>query len=137
VILGIGAVASVFGIGAARTVGRYDYAAPLTMEAVAASWPSPFGLLLPGFLGLVAADGWCFGELAMHFAMTRPNHVSNVVASKGQTPGVVWAFIAFYLLGGILIVANEARYWRNLAQRQARLHPLVTDHAERATTRNG
>jgi hypothetical protein len=111
VIAGIGSVASVFGIGAARTLGRYDYAAPLTMEAVAASWPTPFGLLLPGLLGLIAADGWCFGELALHFAMTRPNYTSQAVAYDGRTPGIVWALIAMYLLGGIALVTCEVHYW--------------------------
>ena len=43
-----GSVASAFGIGAAKSVGRFDHAAPLTMEAVACSWPTPFGPLIPG-----------------------------------------------------------------------------------------
>jgi len=56
-----GSVASAFGIGAARSVGRIDHAAPLTMQAVACSWPIPFGFLLPGAMGYAAVESWSLG----------------------------------------------------------------------------
>jgi len=112
VVAGVGSVASVFGIGAARSLGRYDYAAPLVMESVAASWPTPSGLLLPGLLGWLAADGWCFGELALHFAATRPNQTSASVAYAGPVPGIVWIFLTFYTLAGACIAYVAMRLLR-------------------------
>jgi hypothetical protein len=100
VIAGVGSVASVFGIGAARSLGRYDIAAPIVMESVAAAWPTPSGLLLPGVMGWAAADGWCFGELALHFAATRPQQTKASVPYDGPVPGVVWLFLLFYLAAG-------------------------------------
>ena len=63
VLLGLGSVATAFGIGAAKTVGRIDHAAPLTMEAVACSWPTPFGFLVPGLMGRLAVKSWSLGEV--------------------------------------------------------------------------
>jgi hypothetical protein len=101
VVFGVGSVATGFGIGAARGAGRFDYAVPIAMETVAASWPTPFGLFLPGWLGWVSADGWCFGELALLFSMSRPVHGDVVVPYDGGIPGLVWIFLAFYLgIGG-------------------------------------
>lgn len=54
VAFGIGSVASVFGIGAARANGRFDHAVVLTSEVLAASWPTPFWSARPwndGVLG--------------------------------------------------------------------------------------
>jgi hypothetical protein len=47
VLFGIGSVASAFGIGAARANGRFDEAAVLSLQVLAASWPTPFGPLIP------------------------------------------------------------------------------------------
>ncbi len=96
-LFGVGSVATGLGIGAARSVGRYDYAVPLAMETVAGSWPTPFGLLLPGALGWASADGWCFGELALHFSMTRPNTAGRVVPYQGGVPAMVWVLVAIWL----------------------------------------
>jgi hypothetical protein len=72
-----GSVASAFGIGAAKAVGRFDHAAPLTLEAGAGAWPTPFGMLIPGFMGRVAVDSWSLGEVALHFSMTRPTYLDE------------------------------------------------------------
>jgi hypothetical protein len=99
ILFGVGSVASGFGIGAARSVGRLDHAVPLAMEAVAASWPTPFGPLIPGALGWIAADGWCFGELALLFSFTRPTLAASTVPYEGGLPAAVWLCIAFFLAG--------------------------------------
>jgi hypothetical protein len=91
VIFDFGSVASAFGIGAAKAAGRLDHAVPLTLEAVACSWPTPFGFLIPGFLGRVAAEGSCLGEIALLFSMTRPLRGLEVVPFSGRIPGCVWA----------------------------------------------
>lgn len=112
VIRGLGSVASVFGIGAARSVGRFDHAVPLAMESVAAVWPTPFGFLLPGAAGWLAADGWCLGEIALLFSMTRPVAASATVPFAGPAPGIVWVLAACYLLLGVLLIWIEVRHGR-------------------------
>jgi hypothetical protein len=112
VLFDIGTVASVFGIGAARANGRYDHAATLSQEVIAASWPTPFGLLIPGLLGYFASEGWCFGELALSFALTRPNYTTATVPSSGSTPPILWLFACFYLGIGFMLVLREYVYWR-------------------------
>jgi hypothetical protein len=56
IILGRGSAASAFGIGAARALGRHDQAVPLLRQAVAVSWPTSFGWLVPSVL-VIAAIG--------------------------------------------------------------------------------
>lgn len=112
VVLGIGSVASLFGIGAARANGRFDHASKLTQQVLAVSWPTPFGLLVPGAMGWLAADGWCFGELALSFAMTRPTYAAVTRPHDGAVPELVWVMCAFYFGVGGLILARELVFWR-------------------------
>lgn len=119
VILGMGSVASLFGIGAARANGRFDQAAVLSLQVLSVSWPTPFGLLVPGAMGWVAADGWCFGDLALSFAMTRPTYSRVTVSHDGSVPPLTWLMIVFYLGIGSLIVVREVRYWRARSVRVA------------------
>lgn len=113
VVFDVGFVSSAFGIGAARAVGRYDHAAPLTMEAVACSWPTPFGFLIPGLMGRLAADSWSLGEVAMLFSMTRPTMTSKTVRFEGPVPGMVWVALAIYLAAGTFFIGFELRScWR-------------------------
>jgi hypothetical protein len=122
IVFGVGSVATGFGIGAARSVGRLDYAVPLTMQTVPASWPTPFGLLLPGALGWAAADGWCFGELALLFSMTRPSAAPQEVPYRGGVPALVWVFLALFLAGAGVTTWCAARLlrkgWQALRQRE-------------------
>jgi hypothetical protein len=113
ILFDIGTVASLFGIGAARSAGRFDHAAPLTMEAIAATWPTPFGLLVPGIMGWAAADSWCMGETALLFAMTRPNrHAAATTTFTRRPPLVVWGFFLFYAALGVGLTLREWSYWR-------------------------
>lgn len=110
-----GSVASAFGIGAARIHGRFDRSVPLTQEAIACSWPTPFGLALPSLMGWCAADAPCLGEVALLFSMTRPTAVPETVASTGSAPGIVWALLGFYVLYGVRLVYGQVtriRKWR-------------------------
>jgi hypothetical protein len=109
VFCGFGSVASAFGIGAAKSVGRMDRAAPLTLEAVACSWPTPFGFLLPAAMGKLAADGGCLAETAFLFSMTRPSHVSPAVHFSGHAPLLVWVMFFAYLGAGILVIRHALR----------------------------
>ena len=110
-----GSVASAFGIGAAKSVGRLDHAVPLTLEAVACSWPTPFGLLVPGAMGAAAVDSWSLGEVALLFSMTRPTYVGDVQPFVGPIPYLVWALLAFYGgIGGLWILREGCCLWREV-----------------------
>lgn len=113
-LAGIGSVATAFGIGAAKVVGRIDHAAPLTMEVVAGSWPTPFGFLLPGLMGRIAAKSWSLGEVAILFSMTRPTCVAEGVPFNGPTPRMVWLMLGLYLSAGLFLIGFEIRSWRRM-----------------------
>ena len=112
VVFGVGSVASAFGIGASRMVGRFDQAAPLTMEAVACAWPTPFGFLLPMLMGKVAMDGACLAETALLFSMTRPNRAAETTPFTGRAPLLVWIMMLAYAGWGVWRVCGEIRWWR-------------------------
>lgn len=114
VLCGIGSVSSAFGIGAARTVGRIDRVAPLTIETVACSWPTPFGFLIPGLMGRLAAKSWSLGEVAMLFSMTRPILASETVPFEGNAPFIVWALLIVYAGAGAFFIGFEIRSVRRL-----------------------
>lgn len=111
VLFGFGSVASAFGIGAAKGVGRFDHAVPLTLEAIACSWPTPFGLLIPGLMGKAAVDGWCLGEVAILFSMTRPCRTINVIPFEGHAPWIVYVLMFAYLSAGLTLIFLEIRSW--------------------------
>lgn len=117
VVFGYGSVATTFAIGAAKTVGRADHAAPLTMEAVACSWPTPFGFLIPGLMGRLAVDSWSLGEVALLFSMTRPTHRATPVPFQGPTPPIVWLLLAAYTAVGLFSIGFEIRCCRRLIRR--------------------
>jgi hypothetical protein len=114
VLCEVGSVASAFGIGAAKAAGRFDRAAPLTMEAVACSWPTPFGFLLPGFMGRVAVKSWSLGEVAMLFSMTRPTTAAATVPFDGHVPWIVWIMLLVYTGAGVFLIWFELRSCRRL-----------------------
>ena len=122
VLFGLGSVASAFGIGAARSAGRLDHAVPLTLEAVACSWPTPFGPLIPGLLGRWAADAGCLGEVALLFSMARPVRGLEIVPFAGRVPGIVWLLPATQAgLGLLFIVLELASLRKARRRRQARV----------------
>ena len=111
VVFGFGSVAMTFGIGAANTFGRFDHSVPMTLEMVSASWPTPFGFLIPGLMGWLAAGGWCLGEMALLFSMTRPNLALGIVPFDGSVPGVIWIIMAIWGSLSIFYAGREIRYW--------------------------
>lgn len=128
VLCRIGSVSSAFGIGAARAAGRYDHAAPLTMEAVACSWPTPFGFLIPGLMGRLAAQSWSLGEVALLFSMTRPTLAAKTVPFTGHAPGVVWICLAAYSLAGVFFIWFEIRSLRHRIRRHRESSTVDSAH---------
>jgi hypothetical protein len=104
-----GSVASAFGIGAANSVGRLDHSVPLTLQAVACSWPTPWGFMLPKLMGVVAVDSPSLGEVALLFSMSRPNEVGVVVPYDGNVPGIVGVMLVAYLGVGMMFIGLEVR----------------------------
>ncbi|MDA3799385.1 MAG: hypothetical protein PF692_09925 [Kiritimatiellae bacterium] len=118
VIYGFGSMASVFGIGASKGVGRIDRAAPLTMEAVTASWPTPFGMLLPAVMGYKAIRSDCLGEIAILFSMTRPIQTDSIVPFDGPVPTIVVISNLLFYLMGIALISIAVRYIFKLFRQQ-------------------
>ena len=114
VLFEFGSVASAFGIGAAKAVGRFDRAAPLTMQVVACSWPTPFGFLVPGIMGRAAAGSWSLGEVALLFSMTRPTAAAVTIPGDGHVPWIVWTLLAIFAGTGTFLIWFETRSWRGL-----------------------
>ena len=82
------------------------------MEAVACTWPTPFGSLLPGSLGKLMADSWCLGDVAILFCMTRPTYVESTVPFDGDVPNIVWLLMGAYAGLGLLLIVPEVRWLR-------------------------
>lgn len=121
VLFEFGSVASAFGIGASKAVGRMDRATVLTMEAVACSWPTPFGFLLPMAMGKLAMGGGCLAETALLFSMTRPNRLGQSVPFEGRAPLIVWVMLLAYAGTGAFLLLAEFFAWRTKMRRDRRL----------------
>ncbi|HEU0293114.1 MAG TPA: hypothetical protein VFR47_10295 [Anaerolineales bacterium] len=104
VIGGYGTAASAFGIGTARTYGRFDQAYPLSAEALTASWPLPDGTRLGPRMFSNLSDAPYVGETAMLFSLTRQPIVGVGTSPDGYIPASVYFGILFYLAcGGLLL----------------------------------
>lgn len=117
VMFEFGSVASAFGIGAANTVGRLDHSVPLTLEAIACSWPTPFGFLVPQLMGYVAVDSRSLGEVALLFSMSRPSSVNEITPYDDNVTGIVWIMLIAYLGVGSMFIALEIRGIRRALKR--------------------
>ena len=115
---GYGTAASAFGIGTARTYGRFDQAYPLSAEALAASWPLPDGTRLGPRMFSNLSDAPYVGETALLFSLTRPPIIGDGAASDGSIPAAVYFGILFYIVcGGLLLWRAKflLKRWKTLA----------------------
>jgi hypothetical protein len=118
VMNGYGTAASAFGIGTARSYGRFDQAYPLSAEALAAAWPLPDGTLLGPRMFSNLSDAPYVGEMALLFSFTRQPIVAGGAPADGYIPAAVYFGILFYLVcGGLLIwrAVSLFKRWRRLA----------------------
>jgi len=111
IIRGYGSVASAFAIGAARANGRIDHSCPLTMETIACSYPTPFGLIALKLLSYASCKSACLGEVALLFLMTRPITSNQIIVYEGHLPMLVNVVISFYIICGILLLMPEIIHW--------------------------
>ncbi len=100
---GYGTAASAFGIGTARTYGRFDQAYPLSAEALAASWPLPDGTRLGPRMFSNLSDAPYVGEAALLFSFTRASLIADRVSADGYIPASVYAGILFYVVCGAFL----------------------------------
>ena len=87
------------------------------MEAVACSWPTPFGPLVPGLMGQLAVKSRSLGEVALLFSMTRPTMTAaRTVPFEGHAPYLVWVLLAAYTFVGLFFIWFEIRSVRRRIQ---------------------
>ena len=114
IIRGYGAAACAFGIGAARSMGRFDHAYLLAAEAIVGSWPLPNGtLVVPRMLSNIS-DAPYLGEVAMLFTFTRKSIEPEIVVGHGKLPWIVYVGIIFLVLLGtyeIVATSYKMRRW--------------------------
>ncbi len=118
VMNGYGTAASAFGIGTARTYGRFDQAYPLSAEALVASWPLPDGTRLGPRMFSNLSDAPYVGETALLFSLTRTPLVEGGAPSDRFIPASVYFGILFYLVCGTLLVWRAVfllKRWRKSA----------------------
>lgn len=102
VIRGNGFASCAFGIGAARAHGRFDHAYPLSIEALALSWPKPFdGLRVPRLASDLAHAPY-LGEVALLYQLSHPTHSSEVRHHRGSLPAIVFICLGLQLGLGLL-----------------------------------
>jgi hypothetical protein len=104
VIAGFGASATAFGLGAARTNGRFDHAYPLGAELIVASWPLPDGTLLIPRLMSNATDAPYLCEAGVLFVLTRVPAKGTPVTKGTYLPLFVFCSLAIYLGCGLLLI---------------------------------
>jgi hypothetical protein len=120
VIAGHGTAACAYGIGAARTNGRFDQAWPLSAEALVMSWPLPGGALAGARILSNTVEAPYLGEAGMLFIFTRQPLPGFDVVKGGRLTGFVYVILCAYLaVAAILIFGawRSIRRWRRNADR--------------------
>jgi hypothetical protein len=101
---GFGTAATAFGMGAARTNGRFDHAFPLYAELLATSWPLPSGTLLLPRTASNREHAPFLGETAILFQLSREPIDGAAITPAGPIPGAVYLILGLYLVVGIVFL---------------------------------
>jgi hypothetical protein len=120
VFAGHGTAACAFGIGAARTNGRFDHAWPLSAEALAMSWPLPNGTLAGARILSNTIEAPYLGEAAMLMIFTRQPAPGFAEVKGGRLTGYVCVSLCAYLAVAALLIFGAwrmVRRWRRNAAR--------------------
>jgi len=62
-------------------------------------------------MGKAAVDGWCLGEVAILFSMTRPCQTTNIIPFEGHVPGIVYLLMFICFSTGFMFIYFEIRSW--------------------------
>lgn len=112
VLRGNGFAASAFGIAAARRHGRFDHAYPLSVEAIAMSWPLPGGRLLIPRLVSNAADAPFIGEAALFSQFSAQPFFPPTRYHAGPLPALVFVCLGLYLLSATVFLRGAYKVLR-------------------------
>lgn len=104
VVGGYGAAACAFGIGAARSMGRFDHAYPLSALAVVCSWPLPNGTMLSPRILSNLSDAPYLGEASLLFALTRMPVGDVEISKAAELPAFVYIATCIYLVGAAFLL---------------------------------
>ena len=121
VLLGYGAGACAFGVGAARAMGRFDHAYALGAEAIVGSWPLPDGTLLGPRVLSNLSDAPYLGEAAVLFALTRRSIAGPQAVGQGTLPWSVPVAILLALCVGATAILGAVGKTRRWHKHKARL----------------
>ncbi len=121
VLAGFGFAACAFGVGAARTNGRFDHAYPLTAQMLVASWPLPDGTLAVPRILSNATDAPYLGEAAILFNLTRMPYGSVELTAGRTIPWVVHIALAVLTGVGLLLIVTALLSVRRHRRKQAQL----------------
>jgi hypothetical protein len=120
VVAGFGASATAFGLGAARTNGRFDHAYPLGAELIVASWLLPCRTLLVPRLLSNATDAPYLGEASVLFVLTRVPTEGTAVTRGNYLPPLVFYLLALYVGCGLLLIFASWYSFRRWKKRVAK-----------------
>jgi len=121
VLLGYGAGACAFGVGAARAMGRFDHAYALGAEAIVGSWPLPDGTLLGPRVLSNLSDAPYLGEAAVLFSLTRRSIAGPQAIGQGKLPWSVPVAILLALCVGTTAILGAVCKTRRWHKHKARL----------------
>jgi len=127
VIAGFGGSASAFGLGAARTNGRFDHAHPLSAQLIVLSWPLPDGTLFVPRILSNAADAPYLGEASILFALTRMPAEGVEIKTGGNVPGIVYIAMMLYLAVGVVVTLAALARFRRWSRRRPRGNPALAE----------
>jgi hypothetical protein len=120
IIAGLGASASAFGVGAARSLGDSARARVLALEGIAVSLPLPNGRLLLPRLASDAIDAPLLGEAAMLYNLTQAPAPGFEATSPQPLPIPAFAWIVLtlqFVFGALVLMSGMGRIVRSMRPR--------------------
>jgi hypothetical protein len=119
ILAGFSAAANAFGMAAARVNGRMDHAWTLSSQVLAATWPLPNGQLLGPRILSSQGHAPYLGEVCLLYLMAQTPAAGVPVVQGGHVPRCVYYGLAFYLVGGLILLGLAVlivlRAWRGAA----------------------
>lgn len=102
------------------------------MEAIAAAWPTHFGLLVPGLMGWAAVGSSSLGETAFLFAMTRPNQTPRA-KSDSYTDYALSVYAAYRATNNSCVSPHVRCLWVQSAGNPGSVFTCPEEHCKVAS----